>query len=166
MSDPNGGSNFSNIRSGLLETFQFVLGGFDPSQFDTSFSPQFSILLSVLYVLIVSLLMLNLLIALMSNTFSNVEAHAIGEYRALLAINIMDNAFNVVKKEEVDTAYCPDRIFLLQRRIDIARANSVATKGVGSNDPSVEVRMSEVEARMERIESKIDLLLKALPSSS
>jgi hypothetical protein len=86
---PDSESNFSNIKGGLLEGFQFMMGGYDPFQFKDSYQEDLAIFLSVMMMVTISILLLNLLIALMGSTFGRVEQHSIAEWYLLKAQTIL-----------------------------------------------------------------------------
>ena len=64
----------------MLSAFDYMMGSFD-TEFEGSRVPVLGTFLVIVFVLFVIILMLNLLIALMGNTFSNVSAKGLAQWR-------------------------------------------------------------------------------------
>jgi len=72
---------FGTIENSLLNSYVFMLGGFDPSAFEGSPLNRFAIALSCLYMLIVWILLLNLLIALMGDSYGAVREKGLAQWK-------------------------------------------------------------------------------------
>ena len=72
---------FGTIEASLLNSFVFMLGGFDPSAFQTTYLAHFAVALSCIYMLIVSILLLNLLIALMGDSYGSVKEKGLAQWK-------------------------------------------------------------------------------------
>jgi len=81
---------FNTIDGTLINSFSFMLGGFDPGAFAGIEVEGFAQFLSVIFMLIVSLLLLNLLIAIMGNSYGIVQERTKQQYRWEQASSIVD----------------------------------------------------------------------------
>ena len=72
---------FGSIGGSLLNSFVFMLGGFDPTAFNGLSLAPFAIAMSCLYMLIVSILLLNLLIALMGDSYGSVREKGLAQWK-------------------------------------------------------------------------------------
>ncbi len=68
------------VQRSMLSAFNYMMGSFD-TEFEGSRVPVLGTFLVIVFVLFVIILMLNLLIALMGNTFSNVSAKGLAQWR-------------------------------------------------------------------------------------
>lgn len=84
---------FSTVPGTLINSFAFMLGGFDPSAFTSARLSGFAAMLSVVFMLIVAILLLNLLIALMGNSYSNIQARAELQFRWEQASSLLEQAY-------------------------------------------------------------------------
>jgi hypothetical protein len=75
------GLPFATFEGSLLNSFVFMLGGFDPTAFADTRLYRFAIALSCLYMLIVSILLLNLLIALMGDSYGSVKEKGLAQWK-------------------------------------------------------------------------------------
>jgi hypothetical protein len=147
LADPQGGSLFANFDTGLLRTFEFMMGQFDQAEFDTSYSPSFSILLAILLIFIASILLLNLLIALMSSTFAKVESHQSAERYLLLAQRVIDIAKDLPATQLNAPLNNPETIFALRLSTDYLKMEASQSKA------------SEIEGKFEALSLKLDALI-------
>lgn len=75
------GLDFSSIDKSYVSAFSYMLGNFDPDGFDGASLESWGIFLSCIYMLIGSILLLNLLIALMGDSYSDVKAKGLAQWR-------------------------------------------------------------------------------------
>jgi hypothetical protein len=94
LSRRGNGLPFGTIHQALLSSFDYMMGSFD-TQFDGSVSPALSTLLVVVFIVFMIILMLNLLIALMGNTFAQVSAKGLAQWRREQTSIILDELFLV-----------------------------------------------------------------------
>ncbi|KAJ1431447.1 hypothetical protein B484DRAFT_302683, partial [Ochromonadaceae sp. CCMP2298] len=88
--DRHTSNSFSTIGGTLINSFSFMLGGFDSEAFADTPVESFAILLSVLFMVFVSIILLNLLIAIMGNTYAIVQERSKQQYRWEQASSIVD----------------------------------------------------------------------------
>jgi hypothetical protein len=74
-------SDFGNADSALIKTYDFALGNVDFTEFAGTQIEAFAIALSAFYMLAMAILLLNLLIALMSDSYSAVQARGLAQWR-------------------------------------------------------------------------------------
>lgn len=125
LSDPLGPSRFAAIDKSLLASFEFMMGGYNSSEFDTSFSPEISILLSIMYMILVAILLLNLVIAMMTSNFEEVKEHASGERYLLLADRVLDIAKDFTPSAQSTPSFNPRSIFALRLSTDYLKMKSI-----------------------------------------
>jgi transient receptor potential cation channel subfamily V member 6 len=135
---------FATIQSSLLNSFSFMLGGYDPLAFESIPLESFALLLSCLYMLIVSILLLNLLIALMGDSYSQVREKGLAQWRLEQCQLIIENAATM---KESDRARRDDIYF---RKVD----------DVTIDDPFVQ--QFDLEKSMKQLQKKQDILQKKL----
>jgi WD40 repeat protein len=81
LSEQHGDAPFGTIEASLLNSFVFMLGGYDPTAFHGIYLVRFAIALSAIYMLIVSILLLNLLIALMGDSYGAVKEKGLAQWK-------------------------------------------------------------------------------------
>ena len=121
LSDPLGGSRFKTIGMGFLTSFQFMMGGFSPTEFDTSYCPELAVALSILFMIVVAILLLNLVIAMMASNFEAVKEHSSGERYLLLADRVIDIAAEFTPTTRVSSLFNPKTIHALRLSSDYVK---------------------------------------------
>jgi WD40 repeat protein len=72
---------FGTMQSSLINSYVFMLGGYDPSAFEDVQLRKFAVFLSAIYMLIVNILILNLLIALMGDSYGAVKEKGLAQWK-------------------------------------------------------------------------------------
>eukprot|EP00388_Colpodella_angusta_P035216 GDKK01035312.1.p1 GENE.GDKK01035312.1~~GDKK01035312.1.p1 ORF type:complete len:290 (+),score=62.54 GDKK01035312.1:100-870(+) len=98
---------FGTIENSLLNSYVFMLGGFDPSAFEGSPLNRFAIALSCFYMLIVSILLLNLLIALMGDSYGAVREKGLAQWKLEQAqiVTEMQGSMSAEDRQCMDVVY-------------------------------------------------------------
>jgi hypothetical protein len=112
LSRRDDGLPFGTINQALLSSFDYMMGNFD-TQFQGSISPALSTLLVVVFIVFMIILMLNLLIALMGNTFAQVSAKGLAQWRQEQTSIILDELFLVE-----DTLVVPPFLYVIMNTGD------------------------------------------------
>ena len=95
---------FGTFENSVLNSFVFMLGGYDPSAFIGTRLYKFALGLSCLYMIIVSILLLNLLIALMGDSYSSVRGKGLAQWRLEQAQIITEMQGSMTEEERCCTA--------------------------------------------------------------
>eukprot|EP01032_Pedospumella_encystans_P017121 gene17121-19520_t len=98
---------FGTIQDSLLNSYVFMLGGFDPSAFEGTPLNGFATALSCFYMLIVSILLLNLLIALMGDSYGSVKEKGLAQWKLEQAqiVTEMQGSMSAEDRECSDVVY-------------------------------------------------------------
>lgn len=83
---------FAQIQNSFLNSYSFMLGGYDPEAFDGATLQVWATFLSVIFMLVMNLLLLNLLIALMGNSYSVVQEKGNAQWRLEQTQVVLDHA--------------------------------------------------------------------------
>ena len=116
---------FASIQNSFLNSYSFMLGGYDPTAFDGAPLQSWATFLAVIYMLVMNLLLLNLLIALMGNTYAVVEEKGNAQWRLEQTQVVLDHASQL--KDEVKThsmVYVRKRSEVLKRIQDEQDSNA------------------------------------------
>ena len=95
---------FGTFENSVLNSFVFMLGGYDPSAFIGTRLYKFALGLSCLYMIIVAILLLNLLIALMGDSYSSVRGKGLAQWRLEQAQIITEMQGSMTEEERCCTA--------------------------------------------------------------
>jgi WD40 repeat protein len=139
---------FSTIPSSLLNSFSFMLGGYDPLAFDSVPLESFALLLSCLYMLIVSILLLNLLIAMMGDSYGDVREKGLAQWRLEQCQLIIENAATMSEADRTRS----DEIFF--RKVD-----DETVEDPFAQQFIIEASLKHLQKRQDLLQSKIDKIL-------
>lgn len=116
---------FSEIDNSLLNSFAFMLGEYDTESFEGLPLESFGIFLSVVYMLVSAILLLNLLIALMGDSYADVKAKGLAQWRLEQAQLIIELAPSL-KKEDLN---CERSIYFGKNTDEIIEEDEVEDVG-------------------------------------
>jgi WD40 repeat protein len=139
---------FATIPSSLINSFSFMLGGYDPLAFDSVPLESFALLLSCVYMLIVSILLLNLLIAMMGDSYSDVREKGLAQWRLEQCQLIIENAATMTEADRTRS----DEIFF--RKVDDESAEDPFEQQF-----IIEASLKLLQKRQDLLQSKIDKIL-------
>lgn len=151
LSFPDSTSSYSSMKGGMLQSFQFMLGGYDPLQFSDTYQEEFAIFVSVLFMVIISIILLNLLISLMGSTFKRVERNSVAE-RYLLKAHLITAQARAYSGGFVSG---PKKIFIHQASNDYVRQKD---KIAQSNATAVQLQI--LREQMDLLNNKLDSIIK------
>ena len=152
------GQTFDTIGGTLLNSYVFMLGGFDPTQFAGSPVEGFAVFLSVIFMLIVSIILLNLLIAIMGNSYGIVQEHTKQQYRWEQAASIVDciDLLILTPSDERKAEMDPAQIQFVTRDSTFAKGGSeyVDIDGLEDETDAV-VTDHQLELKLNHLQNKL-----------
>lgn len=142
---------FSTIPNSLLNSFTFMLGGYDPFAFSNAPLESFALFLSCIYMLIVSILLLNLLIALMGDSYGDVREKGLAQWRLEQCQLIIESAATMSQNDRKRT----DHIYFRKIDDDIY------------DDPfaqqfNVESTLKQIQKKHDKLQMKLDKIIQKL----
>jgi hypothetical protein len=152
----NADNSFATIGGTLINSFSFMLGGFDPEAFVDTPVESFTLALAVAFMLIVSIVLLNLLIAIMGNSYSTVQERTKQQYRWEQAASIVDQMQLQFKNSRPSNN--PAQVHFVTQDSTFARgsADYVDIDGTEEEENAAKaVTDEELAAKMEKFEGRI-----------
>jgi len=141
---------FATVGSSFLNSFSFMLGGYDPLGFDGLPLERFAVFLSTFFMLLVSLLLLNLLIALMGDSYADVREKGLAQWRLEQVNLIIESSSNM---DEADLSRS-DQIYFRKLEDDVR-----------SGADLIEQKYT-MDERMDMLEDKLDKMMELMTSTA
>ena len=123
-------STFGTVQGSFLNTFLYMLGGFD-NDFGSTVNPGLAIAILVFFLFFMAILMLNLLIALMGQSFSEVQANGLGQWRLELASTLVDMGY-LMSNDQLYPKQCS--LYVMKYTSNLAMKDILESYGVQDDE--------------------------------
>ena len=162
---------FGKLDNSLLNSFSFMLGGYDPEGFAGAKLESFALFLSTIYMLIVSILLLNLLIALMGDSYGAVKEKGLAQWRLEQAEIITEMQGSMSEADRTSNAV----VYFRKKTEDIRKEGdgdddaenptAALTATLEERCDNIEEALNELRDGQQQLFKLAEELLKRLPAS-
>ena len=147
---------FSSIQDSFLNSYSFMLGGYDPTAFDGAPLQAWATFLSVVFMLVMNLLLLNLLIALMGNSYTVVQEKGNAQWRLEQTQVVLDHASQLPEGVKTHSmVYVRQRTEVLKRIRDERESSEESeVDGVKHMIQALDEKLGGLQATLQQVLAK------------